>query len=270
MTAPLDAWRGRYEAVDHGVGQAWTSALRGDDGAWLALLDRPDDERDRLRGRQVEVRGVRDGDAVQAAAVVAIGELELDDPVPPEQPGGRRAVEVVETSLEMHADRAPPLSTLTAPADAAVLTVAASPRYYRYLYDAVGAAWHWWNRKRWSDEQLAAYLALPGVEVHVLHERGVPVGYAELDRRDGASCELVYFGLVPEALGRGLGRWFLTWTIHAAWRDPSLRRLWVHTCTLDGPAALDTYRKAGFTAFRHTRFRSCIVDHAGHDHRPLR
>ena len=255
----IGAWTGRYEARDHGVEQPWTSALVTDDGTWLELPGRDDDERAALLGRQVTVHGARAGAALAATAVAPHGPLPVEDPVPLEARGRRTEVEVLEISLAMDADRAPPLATVPAPAGVAVITAAASVRYYRYLYDAVGGPWHWWNRKRWSDAQLEAHLGAPAIEVHVLHDHGTPVGFVELDRSAAATCEVAYFGLVPEATGRGLGRWFLTWSIHAAWRDPALARLWVHTCTLDGPAALHTYRRQGFVAYKHDRFRQVIA-----------
>ena len=182
------------------------------------------------------------------------------DGVPAELTGPRRVVEVVTTHLEMFGDRAP---ALAAP-DGATLVRAAPPsvRFYRYLYDAVGAPWHWYDRKRLSDDQLAAILGDPRVVVLVGYLRGDPIGYAELDHRDGAACEVAYFGLVPEAIGRGLGRWLLAEAVHAAWRQPGLSRLWVHTCSLDGPNALATYQRAGFAPFHETRHHQYIVERA--------
>lgn len=256
MTSALD---GRYEARDHGPDRPWTSALATADGAWFELPDRPDAERDALLGRDVTVHGTIAGTTIVDATVSARGELDDEPLVPPSVPGPRTPVEVLETTLAMTSDRAPPLAAVPAPPGLAVITAAPSVRYYRFLYDAVGAPWHWWNRKWWDDAKLAAHLARPGIELHVLHEHGVPVGYLELDRTVATQCEIGYFGLVPEATGRGLGRWFLTWAIHAAWSDPALARLWVHTCTLDGPAALPTYRRAGFTACKHDRYRTATL-----------
>ena len=81
--------------------------------------------------------------------------------------------------------------------------------YYRFLYDAVGGPWQWLSRKKLSDEELARVLHDPRDEVHVLHVDGVPAGFAELDRRAEGEVELVQFGLMPEFIGRGLGRYFL-------------------------------------------------------------
>jgi hypothetical protein len=89
--------------------------------------------------------------------------------------------------------------------------------YYRFLYDAVGRDYNWTSRKRLSDAELAALLNDPRLEVHVLMAEGVPAGFAELDRRVEGEIELVQFGLVPEFIGQGLGRYFLRWAIDRAW-----------------------------------------------------
>lgn len=120
--------------------------------------------------------------------------------------------------------------------------------FYRYLYDAVGSAWTWVERKALSDAQLRAIIADPQVEVHVLWVDGVPAGYVELDRRRPAEVEVAYFGLVPEFIGRGLGRWLLDWAVARAW-DGVPRRVWVHTCDLDHPRAIHVYQKAGFRIY---------------------
>jgi GNAT superfamily N-acetyltransferase len=121
--------------------------------------------------------------------------------------------------------------------------------YYRFLYDAVGRPWQWLRRKAMSDAELAAILHDPRDEVHVLHVAGVPAGFAELDRRCEGEIELVQFGLMPEFIGQGLGKYFLQWTIDRAW-SYGPRRLWLHTCTLDHPRALGNYREAGFEVYR--------------------
>ena len=117
--------------------------------------------------------------------------------------------------------------------------------FYRYLYDAIGADWAWYERKRLAEAQLAAILHDPRVEVNVLWACGVPAGLAELDFRAPPDIELAYFGVLPEFIGLGLGGWLLDWAIHHAWRSHP-RRFWVHTCDLDHPRALPLYQKAGF------------------------
>jgi GNAT superfamily N-acetyltransferase len=120
--------------------------------------------------------------------------------------------------------------------------------FYRYLYSTVGAPWHWVDRGRLADGQLAAIIQNDGVEVYVLYAAGVPAGYAELDRRTAPDIELAYFGIMPEFIGRKLGPYLLSWAIEKAW-SYSPRRLWLHTCTLDHPKALATYLDAGFEIY---------------------
>jgi GNAT superfamily N-acetyltransferase len=121
--------------------------------------------------------------------------------------------------------------------------------YYRNLYDSVGQNYDWTSRKKLSDAELAALLSDPRLEIHVLMADGVTAGFAELDRRVEGEIELVQFGLLPEFIGRGLGRYFLQWTIDKAWSYRP-RRFWLHTCTKDHLAALPNYLKAGFAIYK--------------------
>src|SRR5215468_1763609 len=121
--------------------------------------------------------------------------------------------------------------------------------YYRFLYEAVGRDYDWPRCKKLSDAELAAVLHDPRNEVHVLLVDGVPAGFAELDRRIEGEIELVQFGLMPEFIGQGLGRYFLQWAIDKAW-SYGPRRFWLHTCTKDHPAALPNYLKAGFAVYK--------------------
>jgi GNAT superfamily N-acetyltransferase len=121
--------------------------------------------------------------------------------------------------------------------------------YYRFLYDTVGRDYDWTSRKKLSEAELAALLNDPPLEIHVLMVEGVPAGFAELDRRSEGEIELVQFGLMPEFIGQGLGRYFLQWTIDKAWSYHP-RRFWLHTCTKDHPAALANYLKAGFAIYQ--------------------
>ena len=121
--------------------------------------------------------------------------------------------------------------------------------YYRFLCDAVGRDYDWTSRKKLSDAELAALLNDPRLEVHVLMVESVPAGFAKLDRRIEGEIELGSFGLMPEFIGQGLGRYFLQWAIDKAWNYKP-RRFWLHTNTKDHPAALPNYLKAGFAIYK--------------------
>lgn len=162
--------------------------------------------------------------------------------------GAALTIDVTVRYLEM---LAPPARGAPEPRRGVEVARVPSPAvaYYRFLYDAVGRDLHWVDRKKLSDAELAAIVQHPANELYVLHVGGAPAGMAELNLRLVEEIELAYFGLMPELRGRGLGAWLLDWIIDKAWSHGP-RRLWLHTCTLDHPAALPLYRKAGFVPYR--------------------
>jgi GNAT superfamily N-acetyltransferase len=119
--------------------------------------------------------------------------------------------------------------------------------FYRFLYSEVGKQWRWRDRLLLADEDLEAVLTQSGVTVHVLYVDGVPAGYVELAKQ-GDTTEIAYFGLRPAFIGRGLGKYLLSYGIEKAW-EGGAQRVWVHTCNLDGPHALDNYVKRGFSIY---------------------
>jgi GNAT superfamily N-acetyltransferase len=119
---------------------------------------------------------------------------------------------------------------------------------YRDLYRRVGADWLWFSRLLMSDAQLRAILEDPAVEAYALRRDGRSIGLLELDGRQPDEVELAFFGLVPEAVGTGAGRWLMDRAVELAFAKRP-RRFWVHTCTLDHPAALPFYVRSGFRPY---------------------
>ncbi|MHA0318177.1 GNAT family N-acetyltransferase [Sphingomonas melonis] len=154
------------------------------------------------------------------------------------------------TTLEM--TRRPPLRPLPASPLRLVRWATPEPEKYRTLFRRVGGPWLWYSRLAMDDAALTAIVHDAGVEVYAVTDRaGIEVGLLELDLRHAGACELSYFGLVPELAGRGHGGWLMAEAIARCWR-PGVTRVWVHTCTLDHPAALGFYRKQGFVAVKRT------------------
>jgi GNAT superfamily N-acetyltransferase len=121
--------------------------------------------------------------------------------------------------------------------------------FFRYLYREVGRAYHWTDRLGWTDENIRTYLATPGVSVWLMSWGGAPAGYFELREHQDRSVEIAYFGLLPDYIGRGWGKYLLTRAVQSAW-ELDTERVWLHTCTLDHPAALPNYLKRGFRPIR--------------------
>ena len=121
---------------------------------------------------------------------------------------------------------------------------AVDPDRYRNLFRRVGAKWLWFSRLAMDDATLMANVA----EVHgVLGPNGEEAGLIELDFRTPGEGLIRFLGLVPELAGLGHGRWMFAQTLDLAWRA-DVDRVRVHTCTLDHPAALPAYLRAGFRA----------------------
>ena len=133
---------------------------------------------------------------------------------------------------------------------------------YRRLYDGVGHDYVWWLRRTLDDEELDALLDDPAISIHVLHDGGRELGFYELDRRGWPNTNLSYFGLMPEAIGRGLGMALLRHAIRTAW-DEGCFTMTVNTCTADHPRALPNYVKAGFRILRSLREEWPIPDRLG-------
>jgi GNAT superfamily N-acetyltransferase len=124
------------------------------------------------------------------------------------------------------------------------------PERYRALFQLVGAPWLWFSRLTLDDDKLATIIQDPNVELFAVQDgNGRDVGMLELDFRDAGECELAFVGLIPELSGLGHGKWLLDEAVRRAWRD-GVSRVHVHTCTLDHPAALSAYRRAGFVPYK--------------------
>ena len=161
-------------------------------------------------------------------------------------PAGKLASVV--TSLEMRQRPAVPAPE-PLPGIALHRDSALDPVRYRALFRHIGEPWLWTSRLELSDAALSRIIADAAVEVWVLSHHGQDEGLLELDFRIEGECELAFFGLAQALTGRGLGRWLMGKAISQAWAR-RIERFWVHTCSLDHPAALPLYMRSGFVPFR--------------------
>jgi len=187
--------------------------------------------------------------------VISLAELKpsrlVDSEVMLEACKGTGNVELIDVTVYFLEMLSAPPRSVSPPRDGLTVLHAQAPSvpYYRFLYNQVGRDYHWLSRRKLSDAELADVIHDPHNELHVLHVNGSPAGFAELDRRQPDEVELVQFGLMADFIGQGLGTWFLQWTIDRVWSYQP-KRFWLHTCTLDHPAALPTYTKSGFVQYK--------------------
>ena len=127
------------------------------------------------------------------------------------------------------------------------------PAVWRFLYTEVGRLHRWFDRLDWTDAQIRAHLGDPAVRLWLLTVQSEPAGYFELRREADGTVEIAYLGLMHPFQGRGLGGHLLTVATRQAWAlDTS--RVWVHTSTLDHPAALPNYLNRGFSIVRSENY----------------
>lgn len=165
------------------------------------------------------------------------------------QPGD--TVDYTVTYLEMTERPTYPRPHLPAGHPAALLKAEAPPAwYFLSLYDAVGRDYLWEDMHEESEEDLAAWLADTDTSLFTLMQDGWPHGFFLLDHRTPSICDLAYFGLVPQAVGRGYGRYLLESAVHTGWDLPGVEKMTVNTNTLDHPRALGLYQRVGFAPVR--------------------
>ncbi len=131
--------------------------------------------------------------------------------------------------------------------------------YFLQLYTAVGGAYEWVDWLSWPVADVEAIVQDPKVELYTLMRAGWTAGFFMLDRRTPGKVEIAYFGLVPEAVGQGLGGYLLKTAIHLAWDGEGVETVWLHTCTLDHPSALAVYQKCGFSPVGQERYNHVLT-----------
>jgi GNAT superfamily N-acetyltransferase len=160
-------------------------------------------------------------------------------------------IEYVVTFLEMEARPAYPRPHLPPGPPSALIAAEKPPAWYLLgLYDAVGRDYDWTDLHARPAAEIEAFVADPAVTLYTFLRGGWPHGFFVLDAREPGRCDLAYFGLVPEALGQGLGRFLLETAVHLAWDRPGTQRVTVNTCSLDHARALPLYQRAGFAPVR--------------------
>ena len=127
--------------------------------------------------------------------------------------------------------------------------------YNRFLYLLVGRDWFWNDKRGWTERQWREYAESDRLRTFVAYYDGSVAGYYEMRSDNIGGVEIAIFGLAPRFIGRGFGGVLLTSALEEAWRTQP-NRVWLHTCTLDHPAALLNYQARGMTIYKveTTRF----------------
>ena len=120
----------------------------------------------------------------------------------------------------------------------------------KFFYKQIGKKYRWTDRLVWSNLQWSNYVSNKNLETFVIKNDKKLVGYFELIHHpEKNETELAYFGLFEDYFGKGVGGYALTTAIVKSF-EKKIKRIWVHTCTLDHPNAIKNYLARGMKIFK--------------------
>ena len=120
----------------------------------------------------------------------------------------------------------------------------------KFFYKNVGKNHHWIDRLIWTDQQWSNYTSDNKVKTYILKNKDDLAGYFELiSHKDKKEVEIAYLGLLEEYYNKKLGSYLLSAAIRNSFSD-KIKRVWVHTCSLDHQNALNNYLSRGMKIFK--------------------
>ena len=124
----------------------------------------------------------------------------------------------------------------------------------KFFYKEIGKKHRWTDRLAWNDNKWTNYLESLGVNTYILKQNKDLIGYFEqIFDKDRLDCEIAYFGILEEYIGKQLGGYLLSEAIKASF-NIGAKRIWVHTCSFDHKNALKNYLSRGMKVFKNETF----------------
>ena len=120
----------------------------------------------------------------------------------------------------------------------------------KFFYKSIGKKHNWVDRLSWSEEKWINYVSCKNIQTFVFKNREDLVGFFELIfHKEKNEIEIAYFGILEEYQNKKLGSYLLSEAIKKPFQD-NVRRVWVHTCSLDHKNALKNYVSRGMQIFK--------------------
>ena len=117
----------------------------------------------------------------------------------------------------------------------------------KFFYKQIGKKHQWVDRLIWQDKNWMDYISNKNLKTFILQKNNEYIGYFELIFHKN-DCEIAYFGILEEHIGRGYGGFLLSEALKIGLKNAN--RVWVHTCTLDHPNAIENYKSRGMKIFK--------------------
>ena len=119
----------------------------------------------------------------------------------------------------------------------------------KFFYKQIGKYHHWIDRLVWTDKNWIEYISNPNLFTFVLKKNEDITGFFELIyHKDKSEIEIAYFGLLKDYMAKKLGGYMLSEAIKISF-SYKIKRLWVHTCSLDHKNALKNYLSRGMKIY---------------------
>ena len=119
----------------------------------------------------------------------------------------------------------------------------------KFFYKQIGQNHHWIDRLVWDDKKWINYVSNPNVFTFVLKNNENIAGFFELIyHKNKFEIEIAYFGLLKDFMAKKLGGYMLTEAIKISF-SYKVKRVWVHTCSLDHKNALNNYLARGMKIY---------------------
>ena len=120
----------------------------------------------------------------------------------------------------------------------------------KFFYKNIGKKHKWVDRLNWSETQWIGYVSSEKVETYIFKYKNDLAGFFELiSHAEKHEIEIAYFGLLEEFQNKKLGSYLLTQAIKKSFKE-NIKRVWVHTCSLDHKNALNNYIARGMKIFK--------------------
>ncbi len=121
----------------------------------------------------------------------------------------------------------------------------------KFFYKNIGKKHRWTDRLVWSYKKWIEYSSSLKVDTYILKVTDDLAGYFELILHpDLKEIEIAYLGLLEEYHKKKLGSYLLSAAIKKSFENKNVKRVWVHTCTLDHKNALKNYLARGMKIYK--------------------
>ncbi len=120
----------------------------------------------------------------------------------------------------------------------------------KFFYKQIGKSYRWIDRLAWDDSKWINYTNNSNLETYIMSENDELIGFFELlFHPEINKCEIAYFGILDQFIGKKYGKYLLTEALKLGFRK-NTKNVWLHTCSLDHKHALKNYLGRGMQIFK--------------------